>query len=349
MRIIQKRRWCGRSGAILSLASVLVAAAFMTGGASARSTASAATPQSTSQPTISGQVREGRTVTASSGNWNNSPTGFAYQWQQCDASGAGCNPIAGATSKTYIVASADVDHTLRVALTASNTDGSSSATSQASAVVSSNTAPNNTASPTISGTAKVGEQLSADAGTWTGGVSSYAYQWQSCDSGGGSCNAVQDATAKVYGVRTVDAGTTLRVVVTATNLAGSASATSSPTTTVVTGASTPPPVVQPHNLAPTIGFVGLKRVGLRIYARFRLCDGSAKAVTVIERDLMSGRLGYSRSFSVVPVPCGAHARSWHLIGRFQHPGRFTSTLRAVDTSGASSPTVSRSLFFHGAL
>jgi hypothetical protein len=72
-------------------------------------------------------------------------------------------------------------------------------------------------------------------------------------------------------------------------------------------------------------------------------------VTVIERDVMRGRLGYSRRFSVVPVPCGTHARSWHLIARFHHAARFTSTLRAVDKSGASSRTVSRSLFFHGAL
>ena len=69
---------------------------------------------------------------------------------------------------------------------------------------------------------------------------------------------------------------------------------------------------------------------------------------MIERDLMPGRLGYTRRFSVMPVPCGTHARSWHLIARFHHQGRFTSTLRAVDKSGASSRTVSRSLFFNGA-
>jgi hypothetical protein len=342
MNIHQKRRRLGRLGAILTGIAVLVSAAIVTSGASARQ---AAAPQSTSQPSIAGQVREGRTVTAENGRWNNSPTGFTYQWQQCDSTGAGCNPISGATSKTYTVATADVDHTLKVAVTATNADGSSTATSQASSVVSSNKGPVNTASPSISGTAKVGEQLSASTGTWTGGVKSFSYQWQQCDSSGNSCNAVQDATAKTYGVRSVDSGKTLRVVVTATNLAGSSSATASPTA-VVTNGSAPAPTPVTRNHAPTITFRSLKRVGHRIYARFSLCDDGTKNVTVIEHDVMAGRLGYTRRFSIAPRPCGTHAKNWMLIPRFRHTGRFTATLRAVDKSGASSRTVSRSLRFH---
>ncbi|HEY4347651.1 MAG TPA: hypothetical protein VGM80_08670 [Gaiellaceae bacterium] len=344
MTIHTKRLRVGALGAVCALSSVIATAALLTGAASATT---AAAPQSTSAPTISGQVREGRSVTANNGNWNNAPTGFAYQWQQCDATGAGCNAISGATSKSYTVATGDVDHALRVAVTATNADGSSTATSQPSSVASSSKAPNNTASPSISGTPKVGEQLTASTGTWTGGVRSYSYQWQRCDTGGGSCSAVPDATARVYGIRTVDAGNTLRVLVTATNLAGSANATSSPTSTVTSG-SAPPPVVG-HNHAPTIKFVSFKRVGHRLYARFTLCDDSSKNVTVIEHDIMPGRLGYTRRFSIAPRPCGTHARNWMLIPRYRHHGRLTSTLRAVDKSGATSRTVSRSLFFHGAL
>jgi hypothetical protein len=336
------RSWSVRAFGVLS--SVLAPATMMTAAASATS---AAAPQTSSAPTISGHAREGRTLTAGNGTWTNSPTGFSYQWQQCDASGAGCNAISGATSKTYSVASGDVDHALRLAVTASNSDGSSSATSQPTELVSSSTAPNNTASPTISGTPKVGEQLTANTGTWTGGVRSYSYQWQRCDSGGASCSAVQDATAKAYGVRTVDAGNTVRVVVTATNLAGSTNATSAASSTIASD-STPPPVVS-HNQAPTIAFIGLRHVGNRVYARFSLCDDSSNAVTVIEHDVMPGTLGYTRRFSIAGQPCGTHARNWMLIPRFRHQGRFTSTLRAVDKSGASSRTVSRSLSFHGAL
>jgi hypothetical protein len=345
MRISIRRRRLRRAAALLSL----VAGAVLTQVATA---SVAAAPQSNSAPTISGQPREGSTLTANNGAWANSPTGFSYQWQQCDSSGANCNPISGATSKTYKVATSDVDHTLKVAVTATNADGSSTATSAASNVVSSGKAPVNTAPPQISGTAKVGEQLSASTGTWTGGVSSYSYQWQRCDGSGGSCVSVQDATAKVYGVRTIDAGNTMRVVVTATNLAGSTNATSTATGLVQsngTPAPTPTPTPTAHNHAPTLSYVALKRVGLRIYARFRLCDDAAKNVTVIERDSMPGRLGFVRRFSVMPVPCGQHSRSWHLIGRFQHAGRFTSTLRAVDKSGATSRTVHRSIFFNAGL
>ncbi|HWE82711.1 MAG TPA: hypothetical protein VG265_13760 [Gaiellaceae bacterium] len=337
---IHQKRWPGRLGAILAATAVLVSAAIVTSGASARQ---AAAPQSTSQPTIAGQVREGRTVSARNGNWNNSPTGFAYQWQQCDSTGAGCNPISGATSKTYTVATADVDHTLKVAVTATNADGSSTSTSQASSVVSSSKAPVSTASPSITGTAKVGEQLTVSTGTWTGGVKSFSYQWQVCDSSGNSCSAVQDATAKTYGVRTADTGKTIRVVVTATNLAGSTNATTSPTS-VVTNGSAPAPVTRNH--APTIAFRSLARIGHRIYARFTLCDDGTKNVTVIEHDVMAGRLGYTRRFSIAPRPCGTHAKNWMLIPRFRRTGKFTVTLRAVDKSGASSRTVSRTLRFH---
>ena len=338
MRISVRRRRIRRAAALLSLLTAAVVT----------QVATAAAPQSNAAPTISGQPREGRTLTANNGTWANSPTGFTYQWQQCDPSGGSCNAISGATSKTYKVATSDVDHTLKVAVTATNTDGSNTATSSATSLVSADKAPANTASPQISGTAKVGEELSASTGTWTGGVRSYSYQWQRCDANGSSCQAVDGANARVYGVRSVDVGNTMRVVVTATNLAGSTNATSGPTGLVVSNQS-PAPTPVARNHAPTISYLGLKRVGSRIYARFRLCDDAAKPVTVIERDLMPGRLGYVRRFSVMPRPCGTHARSWHLIARFHHAGRFTSTLRAVDKSGASSRTVSRSLFFHGAL
>jgi hypothetical protein len=336
MRFSTRRR-LRRATALLSL----LAAAVLT------QAATAAAPQSNSAPTISGQPREGTMLTANNGSWANSPASFAYQWQQCDSSGANCNPISGATSKTYRVGSGDADHTLKVAVTATNTDGSNTDTSTATDVVSSGRGPVNTAAPQVSGTAKVGEQLSASTGTWTGGVHSYDYQWQRCDANGSSCQSVDGATARVYGVRSADVGNTLRVVVTATNLSGSTNATSGATGLVQTDQA-PAPVVH-RNHAPSINYVGLRRVGARIYARFRLCDDAPKAVTVIERDIMPGRLGYTRRFSVMPLPCGTHARSWHLIGRFHHAGRFTSTLRAVDKSGASSRTVSRSLFFHGAL
>ena len=93
-RTIASRGQLGRVRAVLLLlSSALAVAAVMVAGALART---AAAPQSSSQPTISGRLEQGRKLTASNGNWVGSPTSFAYQWQQCDGSGSGasCNSIS---------------------------------------------------------------------------------------------------------------------------------------------------------------------------------------------------------------------------------------------------------------
>src|SRR5262249_37173994 len=151
----------------------------------------------------------------------NSPTKFAYQWQRCSSAGNGCADIAGAQDKAYTLTGTDADHTFRVVVTASNADGQSSATSTTTDLVSSKNGPVNTGRPSISGTVQVGEELTADPGTWTGGVRSFAYQWQRCLAAGSGCTDVSGANGKAYGVRNADVGEVLQVVVTATNASGS--------------------------------------------------------------------------------------------------------------------------------
>jgi chitodextrinase len=93
-------------------------------------------PVSTAPPAISGTARAGRTLTAESGAWTGAqPMAFAYQWRRCDGAGEACADVAEATSATYAVTSADVGATLRVAVTATNAEGSSSATSPQTPVV----------------------------------------------------------------------------------------------------------------------------------------------------------------------------------------------------------------------
>jgi hypothetical protein len=115
----------------------------------------------------------------------------------------------------------------------------SSAVSGQTAVVAA-TSPQNTAPPVVSGSAVVGQQLSASAGSWTGSSPlAYAYQWQRCDAGGGSCTDIAGATSSSYLLVAADAGSTVRVVVTASNTAGSSSAASNVTGVVAAAATAP--------------------------------------------------------------------------------------------------------------
>jgi hypothetical protein len=94
------------------------------------------------------------------------------------------------------------------------------------------TAPANSAPPSVAGTAEVAQTLTAGVGSWSGSPTSYAYQWKRCDAAGASCAAIAGATSKAYVVQSGDLGATLRVAVTASNSAGSATASSAPTAKV---------------------------------------------------------------------------------------------------------------------
>ena len=178
--------------------------------------------------------------------------------------------------------------------------------------------PQNTAKPSVTGKAVVGEELTASNGTWTGGVDSYSYQWQRC-TGAMVCTDVEGATAKTYGVRTALVAPT----------PGS-------TVTVTTPSKT--------NHAPRLTFLSLKRVGTLIYSRFRVCDDSTARVKITEHDSHPGVLGYTRNYAVNALPCQTYSRHWGLAARFRH-GAYTATLQARDRQGAMSPKLSKTLRF----
>jgi Protein of unknown function (DUF4038)/Putative collagen-binding domain of a collagenase len=94
--------------------------------------------------------------------------------------------------------------------------------------------------PSISGTAQEGDKLTANHGTWSNSPTSYGYQWQDCSS---SCSDISGATGSTYVLGSSDVGDTIDVVVTATNAAGSGTATSAKTATVT--APSPPVVGSP--------------------------------------------------------------------------------------------------------
>jgi hypothetical protein len=286
----------------------------------------------------------GQALTASDGTWSNTPTSFAYQWLRCNSGGNSCGSVANGTLKTYTLVGADAGHTMRVRVTATNADGSNAAQSDQTATVAaatSSAAPKNTAPPTITGTPKVGQTLTADPGSWSGNPTSFAYQWQRCDADVAACQDIIGATSKTYAVPLADLGYRLRVMVTARNAKGTASATSAITTVVA-------PVTKIVNPRPTLAILGVQFTGSTVYAHFRICDASAKNLSIIETDSRPGKLSYTRRFAtlVPPLPCGVYTRHWLPVARFRGPGRYTLTLRAQNKSGLISLPARRT-FSHG--
>ena len=195
-------------------------------------------PTSEVAPSVDGEAVEGQVLRANPGHWSGTPLRFAYQWQHCNEAGEGCEDIPGARSESYVPQSADVGATLRVSVAAVNASGSSSASSPVTAVVTTPTAPSNTEAPVVSGAPEDGAQLHVSNGAWSGTPPTYAYQWERCNAAGGACKELEGTSGPEYPLADADVGSTLRAIVTASNAAGSASATSAASPTIEAEATT---------------------------------------------------------------------------------------------------------------
>ena len=92
-------------------------------------------PVSTSAPLVSGTQSEGWTLTASTGSWTGNPTSYSYQWSHCDAAGANCVAIPGATAPSYELGHLDAGSKVTVDVTAQNAAGSVAAPSPATSPI----------------------------------------------------------------------------------------------------------------------------------------------------------------------------------------------------------------------
>ena len=95
----------------------------------------AAPPVNTAPPAITGLVQQGQTLTGSAGAWTGNPTSFTYQWQRCDAAAASCANVANAIGQTYVLGAGDAGFRVRLAVTATNAVGATTAYSAATDVV----------------------------------------------------------------------------------------------------------------------------------------------------------------------------------------------------------------------
>jgi len=253
------RRLAAVLGTALLALTTLTLVSSSTGEAASKRTTTP--PTNLSPPVISGTAQIGQTLSTSNGTWQSSPaiTFYTYHWGLCDANGNLCGNIPGATGQTYTIVAADAGHTIRIYVTANNADGYTTQRSTETKVIPGGT-PTNTAIPTISGVAAVGQILTASTGSWqANGSLSFTFLWGRCDSSGSGCSNIAHTDSPTYIPVSADIGHTLLVYVTANSAGGSATVHSAPTTAVVQSAGAPQ-----NTAAPTIS--GNAQIGATLTA-----------------------------------------------------------------------------------
>lgn len=189
-------------------------------------------------PTLSGTLNVGQTVSSTTGSWTAlyDPIGYSlsYQWQRCDDATVGsCTNIGGSTGGTHALVAADYGKRIRVNVTASNADDTALQSSAISNVVSQ--VPANTGPPAITGSATVGQILTASQGTWTPVDAVLTNAWLRCnDTTIGSCSVIAGQSGTNYTLAAADDGKYIRVRVTGTTAASSVNANSAATAQVIT-------------------------------------------------------------------------------------------------------------------
>jgi hypothetical protein len=211
----------------------------------------------TAPPAISGHPEEGQLLHVQRGTWRGrKPIAFSVQWRLCDPTGATCTDIPAATARAYAARHSDTGHTLGVRMTATNADGSNSASAAPTAIVAAapSGAPVATARPSIDGKTQTEAMLTVRPAAWTGTPPiDVRYDWWRCDRTGGTCiNRNRHGTT--YGLTGDDVDHTLRLIVRGQNSIGGATSLSDPTAIVTAAATAPVP-----SAAPTVA--GTAQVG----------------------------------------------------------------------------------------
>ena len=189
----------------------------------------------TGAPTITGTVRVGETLTANTTDISDSDglnkATFTYQWLADDAD------ITDATGSTYALVAADEGKTVKVRLSFTDDAGNDeSLTSAPTATVTASNTPA-TGEPTITGTVRGGETLTAnttDIADSDGlNNATFTYQWLADDTD------ITDATGSTHALAAADEGKTIKVRITFTDDRGHHETLTSTATAAVASAPSP--------------------------------------------------------------------------------------------------------------
>jgi Big-like domain-containing protein len=265
-------------------------------------------------------------LSVSQGSWSNSPTGFGYQWEDCDASGNNCAAITGATSSGYTLTASDVGGTVLAVVTARNAGGNTSAPSAITGQVLP-ALPSNSKAPVIGGTPQQGDTLIVtNNGTWSNAPTGYSYAWEDCSiSSGTSCSAIAGATSNLYTLQASDVGMYVNVIVTASNAGGPTPATSETLGLVL-------PAPPADTVAP--GISGTAQQGNTLTAGTGLWNNDPTGYNYAWQDCTGQGTGCS-------AIGGATSSTYTLDA--SDVGKYVSVTVTASNSGGSTPVTSASL------
>ena len=207
----------------------------------------------TGAPTIGGTAQVGETLTADTSRVSDADgltnPAFTYQWLADDSE------ITGATGLTYTLVAADEGKAIKVEVSfTDDADNEETLSSEATGAVDARPNSPATGAPTITGTAQVGETLTAN----TSGIADadglsnvqYEYQWLADDAD------ISGATNATYTLADTDEGKAIKVQVSFTDDASNEETITSAATDAVAAA---PTINSPATGAPTIN--GTAQVG----------------------------------------------------------------------------------------
>ena len=190
----------------------------------------------TGLPTISGTAQAGETLTADTSGIADADgldnATFSYQWVRNDGTGDADTP--GATASTYTLSDDDAGKAIKVRVSFTDDSGNEEAlTSAATAVVTAGANSPATGAPTISGTAQVGETLTADVS----GIAdqdgldnvTFTYRWLADE------EDISGANESTYTLSDSDRGKAIKVKVTFTDDEGNEETLTSAATDAVAG------------------------------------------------------------------------------------------------------------------
>ena len=161
----------------------------------------------------------GQQMVADPGIWKGvGPTTFAYRWYRCDTNGAHCALAQSSSANVYTPVPKDLGRTLGLTLKVTDAVGSSTAyASLVGPVAAADAALTPTTVPTISGTARVGGELSVESGIWSAQPATYTATWLRCNANGRLCTPIPGATKMTYKPAPADTGHALVAAVAASS------------------------------------------------------------------------------------------------------------------------------------